>query len=256
MTPASSWGPAQRERERTLLIRLQHLSPDAPERSALRDELVIMHLPLVRHLAARYRGRGESLDDLVQIGTVGLIASVDRYDPSRGTEFSTFATPTILGEIKRHFRDRTWAVSVPRRLQELSVQVTARVDTLSHDLGRMPTVRELADALDIEPDLVLEALEAGHAYATDTLSGAEEQGSPDTIGTALLDPAFDEVEDRESLRPLIEGLPDLERSVVVLRFFRGMSQAAIGEEVGISQMQVSRLLARALTSLREALTAA
>ena len=156
---------------------LADLEPGDPRRATVRDELVTMHLPLVQHLARRYRDRGESVDDLVQVGTVGLIKAVDRFDLSRDVEFSTYATPTILGEIKRHFRDRTWAVRVPRRMQELQAQVTARSDELTRTLDRSPTVRELAASLDVSEDDVLDAIEARHAYATGTIDDGDDDGT-------------------------------------------------------------------------------
>lgn len=256
MTRASTWGPEQRRRERELIDQLHALAPDDPQRARVRDELVTMHLPLVRHLAARYRGRGESVDDLVQVGSVGLISAVDRYDPARGVELASFATPTILGEIKRHFRDHAWAIRVPRGLQELSARVTRTVDDLTRDLGRSPTVREVAQELGIEEDEVLSALEARHALSADSLTTADgDGGEGDRLGGAL-DPAFEEIEEREALRPLLEGLPARERRILTLRFAEEMSQAQIAQELGISQMQVSRLLARTLEDLRSGLLAA
>jgi RNA polymerase sigma-B factor len=217
----------------------------------VRDELVTMHLPLVQHLARRYRDRGESLDDLVLVGTVGLIKAVDGFDVSRGVEFSTYATPTILGEIKRHFRDRAWAVRVPRRLQELQSRVTRSTEELTRTLHRAPTVRELAAALDVTEDDVLDAIEARHAYATDSIDdGGDDGASPMATRMGFDDPAFEAIEDRESLRPLLEQLTERERQIILLRFFHSMSQTQIAEELGISQMHVSRLLARSLAQLR------
>ncbi len=254
----SRWGPEQRRREEGLLAELASLPVDDPHRAVVRDELVTMHLPLVHHLARRYRDRGESFDDLVQVGTVGLIKAVDRFDASKGVAFSTFATPTILGEIKRHFRDRTWAVRVPRRLQELQAQVTRRTDELTRTLNRAPTVRELAESLEVSQDDILDAIEARQAYATSSIdAGSNDEGvdsSPlaDRLGED--EPAFEAIEDRESLRPLLEQLPERERQIIMLRFFRNMSQTQIAEEMGISQMHVSRLLARSLAELRRGLT--
>jgi len=255
---ASRWGDEQREREHELLAELASLSPDGPRRAAVRDQLVTMHLPLVQHLARRYRERGEPLEDLVQVGTIGLIKAVDRFDPSRGTELSTFATPTILGEIKRHFRDRAWAMKVPRRLQELSTQIVGCTDDLARTLQRAPTVREVAECLGITQEDVLEALEIRHAYSTSSIDAERDTESPgsstigDTMG--LDDPAFEALEYRETLRPLLESLPDRERQVIVLRFFKNQSQTQIADELGISQMHVSRLLARTLTVLRDQLS--
>ena len=253
------WGPAQRERERALLTELHELPADSPRRTPLRDELVVMHLPLVRHLARRYRDRGEQFEDLVQVGTVGLIKAVDRFDPERGVEFSTFATPTILGEIKRHFRDSARIVHVPRRLQELHASVASSIDSLTQSLGRAPTVREIASSLDITEDEVLEAIEVRHAYAASSLDATAADGTSE--GARLADMIGDEdealaaIEDRESLRPLLDALPERERQIIILRFFRNRSQSQIAKELGISQMHVSRLLARTLTQLREGLAA-
>ena len=254
---SSRWGDEQRLRERALLVDLAATDEADPRRAAIRDELVTMHLPLVRHLARRYQDRGEQLDDLVQVGTVGLIKAVDRFDLSRGLEFSTFATPTILGEIKRHFRDRAWAMRVPRRLQELQASVSARSDELTRTMRRSPTVREIAASLGIDEAEVLDAIEVRHAYAPASLD-AERHDDYEHSGTLVDslgadDPALESVDDRESLRPLLAALPDRERQIILLRFFHNRSQTQIAEELGISQMHVSRLLARTLTQLRERL---
>ncbi len=247
----------QRQHERDLLHELATLPTGDPRRGPLRDELVANHLPLVRHLARRYRERGEPLEDLVQVGTVGLISAIDRFDPSRGVELSTFATPTILGEIRRHFRDRSWAVHVPRRLQELQGRVTAAADDLSATLHRSPTVRELAEALGVTEEEILEALEARHAYSADSLDIEPDEDSGRAAAVALAvgaeDPALAAVEDREALRPLLAALPERERQIITLRFFRNMSQSQIAQELGMSQMHVSRLLARTLGQLRAGL---
>ncbi|HAN71652.1 MAG TPA: B/F/G family RNA polymerase sigma-70 factor [Actinobacteria bacterium] len=232
---------------------LEQMAPDDPRRGVLRDELITMHLPLVHHLARRYRDRGEDMDDLVQVGTVGLIKAIDGFDPSRGLELSTYATPTILGEIKRHFRDRTWALHVPRRLQVLQAQVTECSDRLTLELHRAPTVRELAAALEVSEADILDALDARTAYAADSLHGTPDDDSiPSALSTlGSMDEGFESIDDRETLRPLIEALPDRERAILQMRFFQGMSQSQIAEALGISQMHVSRLLARTLASLRD-----
>lgn len=251
------WGGEQRLRERTLLSEFARLDTGDPSRAAVRDELVTMHLPLVQHLARRYRDRGESLQDLVQVGTIGLIKSVDRFDLARGVEFSTFATPTILGEIKRHFRDKSWAMTVPRRLKELSAQVSTCTDDLTRTLNRSPTAREVAEALGITQEDVLDAIETRHAYSTTSLTADrdDDDDRPNSVGAGIGfdDPAFEEVEYREAIRPLLEALPERERQIIMLRFFRGCSQSEIAEELGISQMHVSRLLARTLVQLRQGL---
>jgi RNA polymerase sigma-B factor len=235
---------------------MAELSPEDPARSQIRDRLVRMHLPLVEHLARRFRNRGEPLDDLTQVATIGLIKSVDRFDPQRGVEFSTYATPTIIGEIKRHFRDKGWAVRVPRRLQELRLSLTAATSELSQRNGRSPTVAELAGHLGLTEEEVLEGLESANAYSTLSLdvpeSGDDESPAvADSLGSE--DEALEGVEYRESLKPLLEQLPAREKRILLLRFFGNMTQSQIADEIGISQMHVSRLLARTLAQLREKL---
>lgn len=243
----------ERDRARAMLVELGSLAPDDPKRAALRDALVELHLPLVEHLARRFRNRGEPLDDLVQVATIGLIKSVDRFEVDRGVEFSTYATPTIVGEIKRHFRDRGWAVRVPRRLQELRLHLSTATAELSQQLGRAPTVAELAERLGRSEEEVLEGLESANAYSTLSLDVPEqgEGDSPavvDSLGGE--DEALEGVEYRESLKPLLERLPPREKRILMLRFFGGMTQSQIATELGISQMHVSRLLARTLAKLR------
>jgi RNA polymerase sigma-B factor len=253
-TTGRGWTDERRERERVLLGRLAGLAEDDQARNDVRDELVTMHLPLVHHLARRFRDRGEAHDDLVQVGTIGLIKAVDRFDVERGVEFSTYATPTIVGEIKRHFRDKGWSVRVPRRLQELRLAITRATEELSQDLGRAPTVKELATRLEVGEDDILEGLESAQAYSAMSLDGAggdPEGGSPaliDTLGSD--DAALANVEYRETLRPLLEALPERERQIIILRFFHNKTQSQIAEEVGVSQMHVSRLLAKSLRTLR------
>lgn len=232
------------------LRQLHAMAPTDPRRAALRDHVVEAHLPLVRYLAQRYRYLGEPLEDLVQVGTIGLINAVDRYDPHRGTELSSYATPTILGEIKRHFRDRAWAIRVPRRLQELQHQLVAARSDLSQRLGRSPTICELATAVHVDAEDVLDALEAHRAYSTVPL---EQPGDAVEESVAQVDPSLEEVVDRESLRPLLHGLPAREKRILVLRYFRGLTQSEIADEIGISQMHVSRLLARTVEGLRREL---
>jgi RNA polymerase sigma-B factor len=240
--------PAEESDE--LLRRFTALPPHSPIRSLLRHQVVESHLPLVRLLAQRFLGHGESLDDLIQVGSIGLLNAVDRFDPERGG-FAGFATPTILGEIRRHFRDRSWALRVPRRVQELGRQVSRSREELTHRLGRSPTVQELAADLGTDPDLVVEAIDTATAYATVPLPSASEESRFDALGVP--DEGLDLVEDRLTLRPLLARLPTRERTILALRFVNGMSQSQIAAEVGISQMHVSRLLARSLTALREGL---
>jgi RNA polymerase sigma-B factor len=221
---------------------------------ALREALARLHLPLVEYLARRFKDRGEPLDDLVQVGSVGLLKAIDRFDLGRGVEFSTYATPTIVGELKRYFRDKGWAVRVPRRLQELSLRMNKLVGQLTQDLGRAPTVPELAKSAGVSDEEVLEALESGQAYSTTSLDApsGDDEDSPmrmDRIGKE--DVALENLEYFASLAPLIQQLPERERQILYLRFFKGMTQSKIADHVGISQMHVSRLLTRILVFLRQ-----
>jgi RNA polymerase sigma-B factor len=254
--PRGSAHAAAHAEARELFRRMAELDPRDPARAQIRDRLVRMHLPLVEHLARRFRNRGEPLDDLTQVATIGLIKSVDRFDPQRGVEFSTYATPTIIGEIKRHFRDKGWAVRVPRRLQELRLSLTAATSELSQRNGRSPTVAELAAHLGLTEEEVLEGLESANAYSTLSLdvpeSGDDESPAvADSLGSE--DEALEGVEYRESLKPLLEQLPAREKRILLLRFFGNMTQSQIADEIGISQMHVSRLLARTLAQLRDKL---
>ncbi|MBO0772419.1 MAG: RNA polymerase sigma factor SigF [Actinobacteria bacterium] len=247
-----------RGRARELFERLATLPDNDEERVRIRSDLVELHLPLVEYLARRFRNRGEWLDDLTQVATIGLIKSIDRFDLARGVEFSTYATPTIVGEIKRHFRDKGWAVRVPRRLQELKLALTKAISDLAQREGRAPTVAELAAHLQMSEEEVLEGLESANAYSTVSLD-APDSGDDDAPAVAeslgILDEALEGVEYRESLKPLLEQLPSREKRILLLRFFGNMTQSQIASELGISQMHVSRLLARTLAQLREGLTA-
>ena len=226
-------------------------------RTECRDALVHLHLPLVEHCARRFRNRGEPYDDLLQVGTIGLLKSIDRFDPDRGVEFSTYATPTIIGEIKRYFRDKGWAIRVPRRLQEMRMMIGAATSELSQSLGRSPTPREIAERIGVTVEDVMEGLESSNAYSTLSLDAGgdgSDEGGPsmlDAIGED--DAALEHVEIRESIKPLLEQLPAREKQILLLRFFRGMTQSQIAAEIGVSQMHVSRLLNRTLEQLRESL---
>jgi RNA polymerase sigma-B factor len=256
-TPRSSRLAVDRERTRELFLQLHSAEEGDAGHQAARDALVEQHLPLVEHLARRFRNRGEPYDDLVQVATIGLIKSVDRFDLERGVEFSTYATPTIVGEIKRHFRDKGWAVRVPRRLQELRLSLASATSELSQKQGRSPTVSELAAHLKITDEEVLEGLESANAYSTlsldagDSGSGDEPMPVAETLGVE--DEGLEGVEYRESLKPMLEQLPPREKKILMLRFFKNMTQSEIAAEIGISQMHVSRLLARTLAQLREGL---
>jgi RNA polymerase sigma-B factor len=248
---------ADRAYARQVFVDMTNLPEGDPARARMRDELVTIHMPLVEYLARRFRNRGEPLDDLVQVATIGLIKSIDRFDTERGVEFSTYATPTIVGEIKRHFRDKGWAIRVPRRLQELKLALTKTTGELSQQLGRSPTVAELAQRLEMTEEEVLEGLESANAYAAVSLDAPE--GSDDGGGGAVsdtlgeYDEALDRVEYREALKPLLDQLPVREKKILMLRFFGNMTQSQIATQLGISQMHVSRLLARTLAQLREGL---
>jgi RNA polymerase sigma-B factor len=255
--PRSSRLAVDRERTHELFLQLHSSEEGDAAHQEARDALVEQHLPLVEHLARRFRNRGEPYDDLVQVATIGLIKSVDRFDLERGVEFSTYATPTIVGEIKRHFRDKGWAVRVPRRLQELRLSLASATSELSQKQGRSPTVSELAAHLKITDEEVLEGLESANAYSTlsldagDSGSGDEPMPVAETLGVE--DEGLEGVEYRESLKPMLEQLPPREKKILMLRFFKNMTQSEIAAEIGISQMHVSRLLARTLAQLREGL---
>ncbi len=264
--PAGPAGSARRAAPSTttsvheLFRRLTSAEAGSATWQALRDELVRRHLPLVHFLVRRFRGRGEPLDDLVQVATIGLIKAVDRFDPERGIEFSTYATPTVVGEVKRHFRDRSWAIRVPRRLQENILTVSRVSAELFGSLSRSPTIAELAGASGLTEEEVLEAIESSHAYTTVSLDAemddhaAAAMAPHPAAGDAQA--ALECVENRESLRPLLGQLEERERQIIVLRFFANMTQSEIAAEVGVSQMHVSRLLGRTLARLREGLASA
>ncbi len=222
-----------------------------------RDKIVERCLPLADHIARRFDGRGEPRDDLVQVARVGLVNAVIRFDVETGSDFVSFAVPTIMGEVRRHFRDNSWSVKVPRRLKELHLRLGSATADLSQRLGRAPTATELASELGMERQEVVEGLVAGSSYNTlsiDTGGGSEDdevRAIVDTLGD--VDAGLDRIEDREALRPLLEALPERERMVLVLRFFESMTQTQIAERVGISQMHVSRLLAKSLARLRDQL---
>ncbi|HZB51241.1 MAG TPA: RNA polymerase sigma factor SigF [Mycobacteriales bacterium] len=243
-----------RDVARGLFDQLGTMPQQDPDRQRVRDRLVEMHLPLVEYLARRFAGRGEPLDDLVQVGTIGLIKAVDRFDTERGVEFSTYATPTVVGEIKRHFRDKGWTVRVPRRLQELRASLSSATSDLTQTLGRSPTVAELATHLKIGEEEVLEGLESANAYTAVSIEASDGEGGmsvADTLGGDDL--SLEGVEYRESIKPLLDSLPPRERRILMLRFFGNLTQSQIAAELGISQMHVSRLLARTLAQLRDRL---
>jgi RNA polymerase sigma-B factor len=234
-----------------VLLRRYHQDGDL----AAREQLIEQYMSLVRSLARRYSYRGEQLEDLVQIGAIGLIKAIDRFDLDRGVELTTYATPNIIGEIKRHFRDKGWSVRVPRGLQELNVQLSRLVEQLTVQLSRSPTIPELAKAAGVEEEEVLEALESGRAYTSLSLSVGGGGGDDDdldpleSLGTE--EHQYEVSEDRAVLAPGFKALDERERKILQLRFFEGLTQSQIAQQVGISQMHVSRLIRRSLEKIRE-----
>lgn len=225
---------------------------------AQRRRLVELYLPYVRSLAARYARRGEPMDDLVQVGSIGLLKAIDRFDPARGVPFEAFASPTITGEIRRHFRDRGWAISVPRSLQELSARVVAQRERLTNDLGRSPTVAELAEAVEAPLEQVLECLQARDAYrpaSLDVPAGGSGDDSAATVGELMgsRDADLTRAERRITLDEALSHLAPRDRTVVYLRFWEDLTQREIADRVGVSQMQVSRILRRSMDILRDEL---
>ncbi|MFD5813147.1 RNA polymerase sigma factor SigF [Streptomyces sp. NPDC127038] len=229
--------------------------PDGPERRALREEVVGAWMPMAERIAGKYRGRGESIEDLVQVAALGLVKAVDRYDPTRGNAFESYAVPTIVGEIKRHFRDHMWAVHVPRRVQEARNRVRGAVKDLApaHS-DRQPRVAEIAEYAQLSEDDVRVGLEALDSFVTLSLDARLADGDDgyslsDGLGEA--DTGFDLVVDREAVKPALARLPERERTILYLRFFRDMTQSCIAAELGVSQMHVSRLLSGCCAALRE-----
>ncbi|MFF4079061.1 RNA polymerase sigma factor SigF [Streptomyces sp. NPDC001777] len=256
--PYDEVGPLDaRALSKTLFARLESLEEGTHEYSYVRNTLVELNLALVKFAASRFRSRSEPMEDIIQVGTIGLIKAIDRFELSRGVEFPTFAMPTIIGEIKRFFRDTSWSVRVPRRLQELRLDLAKAGDELAQQLDRSPTVGELADRLGITEDEVVEGMAASNAYTASSLDAKPEEDEhegalADRIGYE--DHGLEGIEYVESLKPLIASLPRRDRTILSLRFVANMTQSEIGEELGISQMHVSRLLSRTLVKLRRGLT--
>ncbi len=241
--------PEKADRE---LLRRYHEGGDLEAR----ERLIEQYLPLVRSLARRYSYRGEQHEDLVQVGCIGLIKAIDRFDIDRGVELTTYATPNIIGEIKRHFRDKGWSVRVPRGLQELNVRLSHLLEELTVQLERSPSIAELAKAADVEEEEVLEALESGQAYATLSLSappmGGDDSSDLDPLESlGEVEHEYEVSEDRAVLAPGLAALEERERKILHLRFFEGLTQSQIAQQVGISQMHVSRLIRRSLEKLRQ-----
>ena len=217
-----------------------------------REQALVELMPLVRALASRYAGRGEPLEDLVQVGSIGLIKAVDRFDVDRGVDFASYAVPTIVGEIRRHFRDKAWAMHVPRRLKELSLRLSRTLDQLTTELGRSPTIAELAAAAGVEEEDAIDALDSMNAYSTRSLHAPFDDDSDDSLSEKLGadELGYAEVEDGAIVDAGLDALDDRERQIVQLRFFHELTQSQIASEIGISQMHVSRLLRRALATMR------
>ena len=216
----------------------------------VRSRLIEAHLGLAEHLARRFAHRGEAYDDLVQVSSLALVKAVDRFDPDRGVEFTTFATRTIIGELKRHFRDRGWAVRAPRRIQELYLHIGQAIATLSQEKGRSPGIKEIAVATGASEDDVIEALEAGQGYRSASLDAPGPDGEALGSRLGMDDAAFSDAEHRAALSPHLAKLPERDRQILILRFVEGLTQSEIADRIGISQMHVSRLLSRSLAALR------
>lgn len=252
MTATSNTHDDEYESLAPLFDRLADTSLDEAERTRIRDLLVTEHLPLAQHIARKFRNRGQADEDLVQVATVGLINAVDRFDPTRATNFLSFAVPTITGEVRRYFRDSTWAVRVPRRLKELHASITEASTRLGQQLGRSPRPSELAADLGLSVEEVYEGLQASFAYSAGSLDDSDSDG-PGAEGARLSqhDDGLDLVEDRAVLHPALARLSDREARIVMMRFFGNMTQSQIAERVGLSQMHVSRLLSASLRRMRE-----
>ncbi|WP_309050193.1 SigB/SigF/SigG family RNA polymerase sigma factor [Streptomyces sp.] len=256
--PLDRMAPADaRALSKHLFARLTELEEGTHEYAYVRNTLVELNLALVKFAAGRFASRSEPMEDIVQVGTIGLIKAIDRFELSRGVEFPTFAMPTIIGEIKRFFRDTSWSVHVPRRLQELRITLARAGDELAQRLDRSPTVAELAQELGISEEEVVEGMAASNAYTASSIDAqADEEDGENSLADRLgyEDHGISGIEYIASLKPMIASLPSRERQILSLRFVSGMTQSEIGQELGISQMHVSRLLTRTLARLRRGLT--
>jgi RNA polymerase sigma-B factor len=249
--PAPRSEPGRGRPDDEEVARLFERMPDP----AARDELATRFLPFAEYLARRFSGRGESLEDLTQVAMIGMLNAIDRFDATREVQFSTYAAATIVGELKRHFRDKGWALRVPRRLQELAVQVNRALPELTQSLGRSPTIPELAAHLGVATDDIADAMDAVQAYSTSSLEtpiGDEGKAPIDSLGGE--DPSMALLEEWSSIAPAVAELSPRDRRVLYLRFFRGLTQSEIAEDVGVSQMHVSRILTQTLEKLRRAAT--
>ncbi|MCX4092986.1 SigB/SigF/SigG family RNA polymerase sigma factor [Nocardia sp. alder85J] len=238
------------------LEKLAAIPADDAEYARVREHIVHRCLPLAEHIARRYAGRGELYDDLYQVASVGLVLAIDRYELGKGSSFMAFAVPTMMGEVRRHFRDRTWALRVPRSTKLLQAAIGPAVERLSHRLHRMPTASELATELEVDRVEITHALLASNAYSTDSIDGSDSDDSPRLPTPPALVDADSETgyrltDDALAIGPLLLDLPERDRRVLRLRFFENRTQVQIAEQLGVSQMQVSRILTKALTTLRE-----
>ncbi|WP_067824523.1 RNA polymerase sigma factor SigF [Nocardia inohanensis] len=235
---------------------LADIDPADPQRERVREKLIGRCMPLADHIARKFSGRGESFDDLLQVARVGLVQAVDRFDVTRGSSFLSFAVPTVMGEVRRHFRDNTWAVRVPRRTKEIQLSIGGAIDTLSQRLGRLPKAREIAAELEVDLVEVTQALIAGNAYqlaSLDAVGGDDSENTPLSLMEVLgeVEPRYDRVDEFMAVKPLIGELPEREQQILIMRFFEAKTQTQIADELGISQMHVSRILAKTLSWLRE-----
>ena len=237
---------------------LRQMPAESHEYSRQRERIVARCLPLADHVASHFARRGEGIDDLIQVARLGLMNAINRYDPAKGPSFIGFAVPTMMGEVRRYFRDHSWGMRVPRRLRELHVQVSRTTADLAQQLGRAPTAGELTQVLEVPREEIVECLVAGDAYRLDSLDaprGTDGSGTPRLVADSVgaIDPQIEHITNREALRVLVAGLPQREREVLQMRFFESMTQSQIAERIGVSQMQVSRILANTLRCLRDQL---
>ncbi len=241
-----------------MFVALRQMPAESHEYKRQRERIVARCLPLADHVASHFARRGEGLDDLTQVARLGLMNAVNRFDPEKGPSFIGFAVPTMMGEVRRYFRDYSWGMRVPRRLRELHVQISRTTGELAQKLGRAPTAGELSQVLEVRREEIIECLVAGDAYRLDSLDaplGADSSGTPRLVADAVgeIDPQIEHITNREAVRVLVDGLPQRERDVLRMRFFESMTQSQIAERIGVSQMQVSRILASTLRCLRDRL---
>lgn len=241
-----------------MFVALRQMPAESHEYQRQRERIVARCLPLADHVASHFGRRGEGLDDLTQVARLGLMNAINRFDPEKGPSFIGFAVPTMMGEVRRYFRDYSWGMRVPRRLRELHVQISRTTGDLAQKLGRAPTAGELAQVLEVPHEEIVECLVAGDAYRLESLDapiGADGSGKPRLVADAVggVDPQIDHITNREAVRALVSALPRREREVLHMRFFESMTQSQIAERIGVSQMQVSRILANTLRCLRDQL---